>query len=87
MTIREIIARHRAAQAMLHSLDRARLMLHIQRAASNSRSRFAPAIEADAHLAAVMALRNLPEADQPTRSELGRIKAESQHMYNGRSAA
>lgn len=63
-------------------LERARIMLTVQRLASQSRSRYAYKIEADAHLAAVCALHNYRGEDQRVRSELGRIRAESQAAFS-----
>lgn len=81
-TINTIRAEFKAAQADQHSLTRARKMLSIQRQAAQSRSRHAYKIECDAHLAAVCALDHAADADQPARSELGRIRAESQHRFS-----
>lgn len=83
MNIREIQSDYRAAKAMPHSLARARKMAAIQRAAKQSRSRLAAEIECCAHLACVMSIQNVPNQDHATRSELGRIKRESQFAYNG----
>ena len=65
------------------ALAAARIALATQRMAAASRSRFADEIAARAHAIAVVALSNASDADHDTRSELGRIKAESQHLHNG----
>ena len=64
-------------------LNAARIALATQRMAARSRSRFAQDIGARAHAIAVGALCNASDADQATRSELGRIRAKSQFRYNG----
>lgn len=81
-TINAIRAEFNAATTETHSLERARRMLAVQRAAAQSRSRHAYKIEWGAHLAAVCALDHAGDADQPTRSELGRIRAESQFLFS-----
>lgn len=81
-TINNIRAEFAQAKAEQNTLMRARKMLSIQRMAAQSRSRHAYKIECDAHLAAVCALDHAADADQHTRSELGRIRAESQHRFS-----
>jgi hypothetical protein len=79
-TIKSIRIEFNLVKNMDHSLDRARRMLSIQIKASRSRSRHAYRIETAAHLAAVCALDHA--VDHRTRSELGRIRAESQYRFS-----
>lgn len=82
MNIKCIKDAYEAAYATTDVLDRARRMLAVQRMAAISRSRRAYKIECAAHLAAIKALDHVQDADQRTRSELGRIRAESQYRFS-----
>lgn len=58
-----------------------RLMLMVQRLAKQSRSRHAPTLSADAHMYAAMGIKRYAGPSHDDKSELGRIAAESKHLF------
>ena len=86
-TINQIRASLESARSYSYDgdfLNSARIALATQRMAAASRSSYADDIGARAHALVDIALSNSENADHATRSELGRIRAESLFLFNGK---